>query len=250
VISILGRGKATLKENTMLKNKLAGQNATEHKPNCSKRKAFTLIELLVVIAIIAILAAILFPVFARARENARRTSCASNLKQIALGEMQYTQDYDEKLTGAANGSMAYGRALAGWEFLLMPYTKSKQLYRCPNVTDPGFGDSDASLFNSYGYNIYLGVDDGGVALASIQSPSETVMFADDLSGDGPNYGYYRLYPPSLLTGAWWELKTSAGYGKMTQRHFDGANVAYADGHVKWSKLPGVLTKDDVLWDLN
>ncbi len=216
---------------------------------CDRQKGFTLIELLVVIAIIAILAAILFPVFARARENARRTSCMSNLKQIALGEMQYSQDYDEKLTGASNNSMAYGRALAGWEFLLTPYIKSKQLYRCPNAIVPDFPDSDASLFNSYGYNTYLG-DGGGVALASIQSPSETVMFADDLADSISTYGYYALSRPSALAGAWWELKASAGSGRMTQRHFDGANVAYADGHVKWSKLPGVLTKDDALWDLN
>src|SRR5687768_3857109 len=93
------------------------------------RSAFTLIELLVVIAVIALLAAILFPVFARARENARRASCQSNLKQIGIGLMQYTQDYDERfpvrLATGGNGNYVVP---------IMPYVKSVQVFKCPSDT--------------------------------------------------------------------------------------------------------------------
>ena len=113
------------------------------------RRAFTLIELLVVIAIIAILASILFPVFSRARENARRTSCASNMKQLSLGIMQYTQDYDERLPGTTDGNPGASQ-IGGWTWYkafpassnvvgfdptqgsIYPYLKSAQVYVCPS----------------------------------------------------------------------------------------------------------------------
>src|ERR1043165_3748325 len=98
-------------------------------------EGFTLIELLVVIAIIAILAAILFPVFGRARENARRSSCQSNLKQIALGIAQYTQDYDEQLIlGGWTGSVSSTNPCR-WYAMLDPYVKSRQIYVCPSKND-------------------------------------------------------------------------------------------------------------------
>src|SRR3954469_17430376 len=90
-------------------------------------RGFTLIELLVVIAIIAILAAILFPVFARARENARRAACQSNLKQIGLGIAQYTQDYDERLPGVGGQNTTYS-----WRSRIDPYIKSTQIFLCPS----------------------------------------------------------------------------------------------------------------------
>src|SRR5688500_4031683 len=103
------------------------------------RRGFTLIELLVVIAIIAILAAILFPVFARARENARRSACQSNLKQIGLGLMQYLQDYDERSPGIWAGNQGYdpsdntpGQQKWKWMDATYPYVKSEQIYDCPS----------------------------------------------------------------------------------------------------------------------
>ncbi len=95
-----------------------------------KKSAFTLIELLVVIAIIAILAAILFPVFARARENARRASCQSNLKQIGLGFQQYAQDYDGWTMGS--GVFVQAGTYHSWPSVLFPYVKSDQLFSCPS----------------------------------------------------------------------------------------------------------------------
>ena len=98
------------------------------------RKAFTLIELLVVIAIIAILAAILFPVFARAREQARKTACLSNLKQIGTAHMLYAQDYEENIAPAEAGPVP-GPAAFGWADLIQPYTKNEHLFNCPSTRD-------------------------------------------------------------------------------------------------------------------
>jgi prepilin-type N-terminal cleavage/methylation domain-containing protein len=103
------------------------------------RRAFTLIELLVVIAIIAILAAILFPVFARARDKAQQTSCLSNVKQLCLGVMMYAQDYDECLTCVQHRTPT--AVYAYWYQAIQPYVKNADIERCPadKWTDPGYG---------------------------------------------------------------------------------------------------------------
>ncbi len=206
-----------------------------------KRKAFTLIELLVVIAIIAILAAILFPVFARARENARRASCQSNLKQIALGIFQYTQDYDEKypmnywgptmvtqtdtsMPGAlfttSNGSSS-GKWVT-WMDMIFPYLKSVQIFTCPSATS-------VPTAPSYGYNRLLGNSSGsasgGDSLASVERPSEIVMNMDYNT-------YYSIYA-NIIDGGSWALGTSTTNQKIVAPHLEGTNVAFADGHVKW-----------------
>ena len=125
------------------------------KSKNERRKAFTLIELLVVIVIISILSAILFPVFARARENARRTSCMSNLKQISIGVMMYTQDYDETFMiryQDPNDNSLYDR-FAGekaWSVLLQPYIKSTQLFKCPSQTLwPASSSSGGAGYSDY-----------------------------------------------------------------------------------------------------
>jgi prepilin-type N-terminal cleavage/methylation domain-containing protein/prepilin-type processing-associated H-X9-DG protein len=190
------------------------------------RTGFTLIELLVVIAIIAILAAILFPVFARARENARRSSCSSNLKQIALGVFQYTQDYDEKFPIRYSTATSY--YLNGWAAAVQPYVKSAQLFQCPSEpTAPGTFDSDNAT--DYAYNANLGQIDAAISLAAVNFPSVTVMNFDYVSRS-VEAGDYDAY----------------GYGAApTIRHLDGANYSFVDGHVKWYRPEKVLTASTV-----
>lgn len=179
------------------------------------RRGFTLIELLVVIAIIAILAAILFPVFAKAREKARQSSCLSNTKQIALACMQYTQDYDENL-------LHYRHELPGntsiyWWHMVEPYVKNAQVFRCPSA---------GGLANGYGWQYrYLGWPGmGGCAttaarsLGEITHPAETIMIGEILSG-------VVVYPGDMPT--YYDPYNAA------ERHNGGANYGFADGHCKW-----------------
>ena len=132
---------------------LLRRNVHKYLQNPTKR-AFTLIELLVVIAIIAILAAILFPVFARARENARRTSCQSNLKQIGLGLLQYTQDYDEQMPRSFYGGGGDSDANNyKWMDAIYPYVKSEQLFNCPSdALSPKYVQRSGQNYGSYGQN--------------------------------------------------------------------------------------------------
>ncbi|MFO7947123.1 MAG: DUF1559 domain-containing protein [Armatimonadota bacterium] len=177
------------------------------------RKGFTLIELLVVIAIIAILAAILFPVFARAREKARQTSCLSNVKQIALGVMMYAQDYDETLCGLSNASPAANNQ---WFEVLQPYIKNKAILVCPSH-DSGKLDISKEYPDfepSYGWN-YRWIE-FGTSLAAFEKPAQTVLLADCSRWhlDGTHGSPGSNYWPS-------------------PRHNDGANFGFADGHAKW-----------------
>ncbi len=200
-----------------------------------KRFAFTLIELLVVIAIIAILAAILFPVFARARENARRSSCQSNLKQIGLGIMQYTQDYDEGFpinnNNAATNSGFFGQT--------MPYVKSLQLFQCPSEpTAPPAGASDLHQNNAvdYAYNLNLGYANNAsakVAQAVLTQSALTVMVVDDSSANGNASGR----SDNWTAGCGTSLDCASGglatfNGTAAQRHLETQNVLFCDGHVK------------------
>ena len=201
-------------------------------------RGFTLIELLVVIAIIAILAAILFPAFARARENARRASCMSNLKQMGLGVMQYVQDYDEKYPPcAANNTRTDGKFLY---HRLDPYIKSAQVFVCPS-------DAINKVF-SYGYNYaYLGATPFMmVNMAQVASPSQMVMLTDKAGNDAGDW----VNPPQYFYDG-------PPYGFNTPRHLEGLNVAWADGHVKWHKIAALSgpagctgAACDELWDLN
>jgi len=196
----------------------------------SRANGFTLIELLVVIAIISILASILFPVFARARENARRASCMSNMKQLGLGMMQYVQDYDEKYPlimyndgekalPPNHGTHTVPYAWNCWAFRIYPYVKSVQVFNCPSDTVTWDGDSSVSAQVSYGVNQSLLELYSALSMASIENVSQTIMMGD--SGGSTRYAFA-------------ETRTSARW--ISDRHLDGSTFAFADGHAKWFKL--------------
>ncbi len=204
------------------------------------KQGFTLIELLVVIAIIAILAAILFPVFARARENARRSSCQSNLKQLALGAMQYTKDYDEKFLPY---TLPYGNMSGGWSILVQPYLKSTQLLQCPsesgapNTTDPGLRN-----YTDYAINLALSYDRVR-SLAEVENTTRVVYLVDEPEADNNESASHHWSTGrgnSDITGcAAGALATfRAPTGPGAEIHLNGQNYAFADGHVKWYKAAG------------
>ena len=186
------------------------------------RKGFTLIELLVVIAIIAILAAILFPVFARARENARKSSCQSNLKQIGLGVLQYSQDYDEKYcpnNWQATGAVPTPQSLTAWNMIL-PYVKNTGVFKCPSVASPSANGINSLSDNCYGFNSAV----AGLSHADtrISQPAATIM-----CGDG--------------TSVWWDTCQNAP--RMSARHLEMMNIAFLDGHVKARRARTILPSE-------
>ena len=216
--------------------------------------AFTLIELLVVIAIIAILAAILFPVFARARENARRSSCSSNLKQIGLGMLQYVQDYDEFYP-----PFVIGGTNRGWAQNIQPYLKSSQIFQCPSeptsyrdnfanenafYTSDGSNDQTDYFYNKRIGSRYNGTVNVGINMAALSNVSLSIM-----SGDyAPSLQNNSLLPKFVSAGTNGENCTGIiGDGTASncgpealdqtaaKRHLDGANYLFADGHVKFQK---------------
>jgi len=178
------------------------------------RKGFTLIELLVVIAIIAILAAILFPVFARAREKARQASCMSNLKQLALAILMYAEDYDEMLPSNA---IFPPTGPIRWPALVMPYVKNAQIFTCPSDKTIKIGGTPLGNSESSGYG--LGCHICFYELAKIYKPSETVLLAD-------TYSYMVR-----AAGQSWGLEPVGGR-RVLYRHNGMANFAFCDGHVK------------------
>jgi len=192
---------------------LVSKTLKGNKMKPSTQKGFTLIELLVVIAIIAILAAILFPVFAKVREKARQISCLSNMKQLGLGLIQYNQDYDEKFTGSDN----YGQ---GWAEDIYPYVKSKNVFVCPDDARPGINSQvtvNGIVWGNYTYQedivSYVGntnilnptkvaTPTDAMTLAQIQSPATTVLVYE---GNHSYAGYGG--PGSSLNG-------SSGFGNL------------------------------------
>ena len=204
---------------------------------------FTLIELLVVIAIIAILAAILFPVFAKAREKARQTSCLSNLKQLDLGMQMYISDYDETLPPRTDWGV--GLSIYHLPDLLNPYVKNAQLWECPSSTliswsqypaPPGGGSGWwSTVVGTIGYGInYRGMS---LRLAELKQPADTWALGDSVSWD-ICWGRFDALAYASLCG--WQLTTSpcaSGNPEWEQddnaRHNGGSNIAFMDGHAKW-----------------
>jgi len=202
------------------------------------RRGFTLIELLVVIAIIAILAAILFPVFAKAREKARQSSCLSNLKQIGLAFMQYAQDYDERLPtdwitlpGGTPWTDRYS-----WRAMISPYMKNTQIFSCPSDSYTYSGalagqcqNGEGIIPGSYGDNTVHWASAAPhppgttyCALGQIALPAQLI-----LAGDSTGGSHQISYQADTLGF----VRSDAG----AVRHNDGANYCFADGHAKWLK---------------
>jgi prepilin-type N-terminal cleavage/methylation domain-containing protein/prepilin-type processing-associated H-X9-DG protein len=218
-----------------------------------RQKGFTLIELLVVIAIIAILAAILFPVFARAREKARQSSCASNVRQLGLAYVMYLQDNDglypphvtERTAPSGTPDTLEGRAPYTYKTKLGPYVKNAQVFKCPSApawstpaagqwytTDYGNNHNEANLPAASQQAWFQANPDFGfnetTAQDSLADPARFIVLADAGRSDGtPSRG--GLYPQP------WAFDNTT-QARMYARHNGGANIAYADGHVKWSTI--------------
>lgn len=238
----------------------------------NNRKAFTLIELLIVVAIISILASILFPVFARARENARRASCLSNLKQMGLGLRMYTQDFDERMPPAyvkvtdsnwkyPNGSTESTRA---WYLLIYPYVKNYQVYTCPSAGSALHynGGYQPQAF-SYSYNyarpspggcggVYnCGVNMGlpevaGASLAAIEDTSGTLFVVD---GSTAYTQFYHSRMPTEADVMANGVKYADYYVRSVRsRHLGTIATLFVDGHAKampWKTILGGVNASTV-----
>ena len=197
----------------------------------ARLKGFTLIELLVVIAIIAILAAILFPVFARARDKAQQSACLSNVKQLTNALLMYCQDYDQTAP-FARGFYLGGVMYYPWMETIEPYVKNDQVFICPMMKQYKNG-------NKFGYSYCVGMgayhDYGahsaapynGILLAGVTWPAETVWILDanidDATAPALNLQHYTQ-----------ESRTHPGRKYFwPEAHNDGRNIGFVDGHAKW-----------------
>lgn len=237
----------------------SGSKQSSYKParlpymtrHCYYRKGFTLIELLVVISIIAILAGFLFPVFARARESSRRAACASNLKQIGMGLLQYAQDNDERLPVLRSNTLRdYPLTL------IQPYVKSYDVLKCPSdgtqldnaaafrVFVPGEGyiavnsyrvTRDFDPFQEPSPGAYWGIiNSTGVPLSDITNASQTIAVAEGSGvGDPTGVTSVSFIQRALLTPFDFDAPDEDPAIAVTQRHNQGANYLFVDGHVKW-----------------
>ncbi len=202
-----------------------------------KKAGFTLIELLVIIGIIAIVAGIIFPVIARVRAKARQANCASNLHQLGMASLIYTQDYDDYFPPFSNmiSNTALGCNIGLDRFYdpyllhaaLMPYIKNQDIWFCPS--DPFAGtNTDVWLINHYytSYKFYFVYSSGSIASVNKGLGSTSTSFTP-LIGD-PN-SWYLTSPSDRYNGPCGYLGPPSG-----GNHFDGTNACYIDGHVKWA----------------
>ena len=223
------------------------------------RKAFTLIELLVVIAIIAILAAILFPVFAQAREKARQTSCLSNVKQIGTAFLMYAQDYDEYLP-----LTTFPVPSNSWTDQAQPYIKNRQIFRCPSDNSDNWNAATNPRRSSYFLNAYMAGTQSYGNLAAIASPASVIYLAESSKNLNRDHfhpfnwnGNLETPTPNPLYSAFmhgitWDTAKNETSEIPLRRHAEGSNFAYLDGHAKWGKWNQVFFQRpaDGVWQGN
>ena len=207
----------------------------------SRRRGFTLIELLVVIAIIAILAAILFPVFARAREKARQASCASNLKQIGLAALMYAQDYDERLVNPYIYEGGWGVNLCWWPDLLAPYMKSWQIAMCPSQDERQLWYGGLPHGQAQQAHYYPPTWFAYMKMARVEDTSGTIMFVESWTELWAVDHTDLSMPDKQWVWNWVNTVApqpapSADWNQIQKVHNGGSNYAFMDGHVKWLKL--------------
>lgn len=208
----------------------------------SRKRAFTLVEILVVIAIVSLLAALVLSVFSRARNSARTTTCASNLKQIGLAFRLYTEDYRGRYP---NFDIA-GNTDCGWAEQIYPYVRATAIFSCSSFAygefRPGCPASEPTtnaefpFYNwdgSYNYNFISGPG-GRFSEARMRRPSETILFCD---GQGKRGSYSKLEGGGSINGVPIDPRD---FSELGNRHNYGSNVAYADGHVKWRSYEDLL----------
>lgn len=222
-----------------------------------KQHGFTLIELLVVIAIIAILAAILFPVFARARENARKSTCQSNLKQLGAAFMMYYQDYDEAYPlYRFDAPGKYSTTWYWWPEVVEPYMKNKNVIHCPSSPNKPGTTGTSVFWYGYGYHSYLAPGGGGThgdthRNAARERPAEILLACDSTvyivwcPVASPNY----YYGPGVEGTGSSLPSENARYQGVADWHSEGTNILYCDGHVKWLKINKNVdrTPEKYLW---
>lgn len=212
----------------------------------SRCRAFTLIELLVVIAIVAILAAILFPVFAQAREKTRSIACLSNSKQLGTAVQMYVADYDERLyvRCSATGANRAGAALAGspnpvkWWNLLMPYVKSNALFSCPSDPAPTpSADVSGALTIPRSYMACASAE--GLSLAQLDDPAETMALTEKWPAVTDSWiePFNGDFTPDLVNAG--QSHTAAN------RHQGGMNCTFFDGHAKWYRPDTIAASKDL-----
>ncbi len=213
----------------------------------SRRRGFTLIELLVVIAIIAILASILFPVFAQAREKARQTGCLNNLKQIGTASMMYAQDYDDTLClqyytplGAASGVTA-----GPWDITLMPYMKNEGVLKCPS---DAVARQTGTQTRTYSWSRGPFGDTGvssGVALATIPAPASLIHISE--RPHWLNRIGFRDFNVFNIPTEMGPFPQGATVPSGPPYHSGGWNFLFVDGHCKWSKVEATVSRAGVTY---